>query len=103
MVADSKKTLSNLTAPGATGIHWFKDDETAEITTADKKLMTQIRKLSKACDEVVIDQEPSADNGGFMLALIPVECIKLGVKRKLEMTEEQKAKRREVFITNVLK
>ena len=35
MKADTKQNLSCNVVPGATGIHWFKDDETAEITTAE--------------------------------------------------------------------
>lgn len=81
MVLNTKQALSVNVEEGATGIHYFKGDETMEITTADKTLMTKIRKLSKVCEDVVIDQEPSKDNGGFMLALVPVKCLKLGKKR----------------------
>lgn len=90
MKADTKQNLSCNVAPGATGIHWFKDDETAEITTADKTLMTKIRKAAKESKEVIIDSEPNADNGGFMLALVPVKFIKIGIPRTRELTEEQR-------------
>ena len=53
-----------------------------EITTSDSKLMTKIRKLQKVCPDVVIDREPTKETDGFMLALIPYTCLKLGVKRK---------------------
>ena len=81
MVLNTKQALSANVEEGATGIHYFKGDETMEITTADKTLMTKIRKLSKVCEDVIIDQEPSKENGGFMLALVPVKCLKLGKKR----------------------
>lgn len=90
MKADTKQNLSCNVVPGATGIHWFKDDETAEITTADKTLMTKIRKAAKESNEVIIDSEPNADNGGFMLALVPVKFIKISKPKKVNFTEEQK-------------
>lgn len=81
MDLNTKQALSQNVEEGATGIHYFKNDETMEITTADKTLMTKIRKLAKVCEDVVIDQEPCKDNGGFMLAFVPVKCLKLGKKR----------------------
>ena len=92
MKADTKQNLSCNVVPGATGIHWFKDDETAEITTADSTLMTKIRKAAQDSDEVIIDQEPSVDNGGFMLALVPVKFIKIGKPKEMNLTPEQKQK-----------
>ena len=90
MKADTKQNLSCNVVPGATGIHWFKDDETAEITTADSTLMTKIRKAAQDSNEVIIDQEPSVDNGGFMLALVPVKFIKIRASKTREITEEQR-------------
>ena len=81
MKENTINALSANVKKGATGIHYFNGDETMEITTADKTLMTKIRRLAKVSDVVVIDQEPNKDNGGFMLALVPVKCLKLGKKR----------------------
>ena len=81
MKENTINTLSANVEKGATGIHYFNGDETMEITTADKTLMTKIRRLAKVSDDVVIDQEPNKDNGGFMLALVPAKCLKLGKKR----------------------
>lgn len=81
MKENTINALSANVEKGATGIHYFNGDETMEITTADKTLMTKIRRLAKVSDDVVIDQEPNKDNGGFMLALVPVKCLKLGKKR----------------------
>ena len=81
MKENTINALSANVEKGATGIHYFNGDETMEITTADKTLMTKIRRLAKVSDVVVIDQEPNKDNGGFMLALVPVKCLKLGKKR----------------------
>ena len=92
MKADTKQNLSCNVVPGATGIHWFKDDETAEITTADSTLMTKIRKAAQDSDEIINDQEPSVDNGGFMLALIPYKCLKLGKPRPTPDAEQFKKK-----------
>ena len=81
MKENTINALSANVEKGATGIHYFNGNETMEITTADKTLMTKIRRLAKVSDVVVIDQEPNKDNGGFMLALVPVKCLKLGKKR----------------------
>ena len=78
------------TEPGATGIHYFKNDETMEITTADKTLMTKIRKIAKDNDEVIIDQEPTVENGGFMLALVPVDYLAFHKHSKREISDEQR-------------
>ena len=90
MEINTKHALSQNVEQGATGIHYFKDDETMEITTADKTLMTKIRKLSKICNGVIIDQEPSIENGGFMLALVPVKYLAFHKHSKREITEEQR-------------
>lgn len=92
---NTTNSLSQNVEPGATGLHWFNGDETIEVTTADKSLMSMIRKLAKVNSGVIIDQEPNQDNGGFMLALIPRECLKLGNKRHIVLTEEQKKERAE--------
>ena len=90
MEMNTKQNLSCNVVPGATGIHWFKDDETAEITTADKTLMTKIRKAAKESEEVIIDTEPTVENGGFMLALVPVKFIKISKPKTVNFTEEQR-------------
>ena len=92
MELNTKQSLSSNVVEGATGIHYFKGDVTAEITTADKTLMTQIRKAAKQSEEVCIDQEPCVDNGGFMLALVPVKFIKIGKPKEMNLTPEQKQK-----------
>lgn len=81
MKENTINALSANVEKDATGIHYFNGDGTMEITTADKTLMTKIRRLAKVSDDVVIDQEPNKDNGGFMLALVPAKCLKLGKKR----------------------
>lgn len=83
MEANTIQALSQKVKPGATGLHWFNGDETIEVTTSDSKLMTKIRRLAKVNPDVVIDQSPTKENGGFMLALISYECLKLGNKRHL--------------------
>lgn len=90
MELNTKQNLSSNVVEGATGIHYFKGDITAEITTADKTLMTQIRKAAKQSEEVCIDQEPTKENGGFMLALVPVKFIKIRASKTREITEEQR-------------
>lgn len=87
---DTNKSLSQNVIPNSTGLFWVNGDETIEVTTADRNFMSQIRKLSKVNSDVVIDQEPNQENGGFMLALIPRECLKLGNKRHIELSEDRK-------------
>ena len=90
METNTKQALSQNVEEGATGIHYFKGDETMEITTADKTLMTKIRKIAKDNDEVIIDQEPTVENGGFMLALVPVEYLAFHKHSKREISDEQR-------------
>lgn len=90
MKENTIKSLSANVSKGETGIHYFNGDEMIEVTTSDSKLMTKIRKLAKDCKEVVIDQEPCKDNGGFMLALVPYACLGFHLPRTRQMTEEQK-------------
>ena len=87
------KTRSARVEPNENGFHWITKDAVIEATISDTRIMTQIRKLAKINPDVVIDQEPSKDNNGFMLALIPFECLKLGKKKHL--TEEQKQRFKE--------
>lgn len=96
MAINTKCALSQNVEKGATGIHYFKGDTTAEITTADRELMARIRALSKR-KGVVIDQEPSKDNGGFMLALVPIKYLLAEPKPKTKRnyTPEQRQKRAE--------
>ena len=99
MELNTIQALSCKVEKGATGIHYFKGDETAEITTADRELMAKIRNFVKQKKGVVIDQEPCVDNGGFMLALVPVELIfseqkKQKITRNLSPEQRQKLSER---------
>jgi len=95
MVADTKQCLSSKVEEGATGIHYFKNDEKMEITTADKTLMSKIRRIASKSEEVIIDAEPSINNGGFMLALVPAKYLSFKLPRSRNMTDEQKQAARE--------
>ena len=100
METNTIQALSSKVEKGATGIHYFKGDDTAEITTADKELMARIRLAAKKRKDVVIDQEPCVDNGGFMLALVPVELFLSEYKKKKtkrNYTPEQRKKRAELM------
>ena len=90
MDLNTKQALSVKVEEGATGIHYFKNDETMEITTADRTLMTKIRHIASKSKDVVIDSGPSAENGGFMLALVPVKYLSFKVPHTRVMTDEQK-------------
>ena len=88
MKENTINALSANVEKGATGIHYFNGNETMEITTADKTLMTKIRRLAKVSDDVVIDQEPNKDNVGFMLALVPAKCTQCGGQIKVDDSKE---------------
>ena len=90
MDLNTKQALSVKVEEGATGIHYFKNDETMEITTADRKLMTKLRHIASKSQDVIIDTEPTVENGGFMLALVPVKFIKISKPKTVNFTEEQK-------------
>jgi hypothetical protein len=90
MELNTKQSLSAKVEEGATGIHYFSGDETMEITTADRTLMTKIRHLASKSKDVIIDTEPNANNGGFMLALVPVKFLSFHIPHTRTMTEEQK-------------
>jgi hypothetical protein len=97
MMKNTKNALSQNVEKGATGIHYFMGDDIAEVTTADKDLMARIRNAAKRNKDIVIDQEPSIDNGGFMLALVPVNLFipEQKEKAKRNYTPEQRKKRSE--------
>lgn len=97
MELNTIQSLSSKVEKGATGIHYFMDDEIAEITTADRKLMERIRSAAKKHRGIVIDQEPCIDNGGFMLALVPIKLLLAEPKPKIkrQYTPEQIEKRKE--------
>lgn len=90
MELNTRQALSAKVEQGATSIHYFKDDELMEITTADRKLMSLIRRTASKSSEVIIDTEPTVDNGGFMLALVPVKFLSFHLPHTRTMTEEQK-------------
>lgn len=69
------------------GVAWFSSDE--------QKWRTRIEKLAKEYpDEVKIIVYPE-DNDGCVNATIPAKWIRVRPPRKLNLTEEQKAKRAE--------
>ena len=88
MEYSTKKAYTANVEENATGLHWFNDDGCISVTTSDKKLMAQIRKLKKGNPEVVIDE----DTGDYMLAIIPRDSLKIGMPRHWELSEEQKKK-----------
>ena len=56
MELNTKQALSVNVEEGATGIHYFKGDETAEVTTADRELMAKIREFARQKKGVIIDE-----------------------------------------------
>lgn len=86
MEYSTRKAYTANVEENATGLHWFNDDGCISVTTSDKKLMTQIRKLKKESPEVVIDE----DKGNYMLAIIPRDSLKIGIPIRRELTEEQR-------------
>lgn len=85
----SKSRAANVPENG-NGLFWITADKAVSVTTSDPVFMTKIRKLAKERKDVIIDCEPTKDSGGFMMAVIPYDCLKLGIKRTRELTEEQR-------------
>lgn len=89
----SKCRAANVPENG-NGIFWLtekrSEDKAISVTTSGPVFMTKIRKLAKVRKDVIIDCEPSKDSGGFMMAVIPYDCLKLGIKMTRELTEEQR-------------
>lgn len=69
----------------------------ASISTDERTYITQIRKLAeKYPEDVIIKREPE-ENDGCMYAWLPAKWFRLQKPKTLNLTEEQRAERRERF------
>lgn len=71
-------------------IEWLDTQQKATVTLHGGRLKNRVLRLAEEYpDEVEIRREPD-DNGGFLVAKIPVKWVKITPPRRLELTDEQK-------------
>lgn len=77
-------------------IEWLDGQKTATVTVHSQKQKTALLRLAKAHpDKVKIVADPE-ENGGFLLARLPVSWIKFQAPPKL--SEEDKEKKRKLMM-----
>lgn len=71
-------------------IEWLDSRDKATVTLHGGRLKNRVMRLAEEYpDEVEIRREPD-ENGGFLVAKIPVKWVKITPPRRLELTDEQK-------------
>lgn len=71
-------------------IEWLDSRDKATVTLHGGRLKNRVLRLAEEYpEEVEIRREPD-ENGGFLVAKIPVKWVKITPPRKLELTDEQK-------------
>ena len=76
-------------------IEWLDSRDKATVTLHGGRLKNRVMRLAEEHpDEVEIRREPD-ENGGFLVAKIPVKWVKITPPRRLELTDEQKEELRE--------
>lgn len=71
-------------------IEWLDSRDKATVTLHGGRLKNRVLRLAEEYpDEVEIRREPD-ENGGFLVAKIPVKWVKITPPRRLELTDEQK-------------
>lgn len=71
-------------------IEWLDNRQKATVTLHGGRLKNRVMRLAEEYpDEVEIRREPD-DNGGFLVAKIPVKWVKIAPPRRLELTDERK-------------
>lgn len=76
-------------------IEWLDSRDKATVTLHGGRLKNRALRLAEEYpEEVEIRREPD-ENGGFLVAKIPVKWVKIAPPRRLELTDEQKEELRE--------
>lgn len=76
-------------------IEWLDSRDKATVTLHGGRLKNRALRLAEEYpEEVEIRREPD-ENGGFLVAKIPVKWVKITPPRRLELTDEQKEELRE--------
>lgn len=71
-------------------IEWLDSRDKATVTLHGGRLKNRVLRLAEEYpDEVEIRREPD-ENGGFLVAKIPVKWVKITPPRRLELTDERK-------------
>lgn len=76
-------------------IEWLDTKQKATVTLHSMRLKNKVIRLAEEYpDEVEVRREPE-ENGGFLVAKIPVKWVKIAPPRRLELTDEKKEELRE--------
>lgn len=71
-------------------IEWLDSRDKATVTLHGGRLKNRVLRLAEEYpDDVEVKREPD-ENGGFLVAKIPVKWVKIAPPRRLELTDEQK-------------
>ena len=69
-------------------IEWIRNSKTATLSFSQKRYVTKIKRLAeKYPDEIQIVYE---NNDGSIIAHIPVSAIHISIRKRKELTEEQR-------------
>lgn len=80
-------------------IEFLTGHQKATVTFSQPRFINRIRKLKEKYPlelDIIAD---GPENGGYLTANIPTDWIKISPKR--EMSEEEKERRRELFLANI--
>jgi len=70
-------------------IEWITGDDHVSVTLTDRRYINKVRKLMDELDE---NERVFVENkDGSIFAHLPLEMVKLGKKRTVELSDEQKA------------
>lgn len=76
-------------------IEWLDSRDKATVTLHGGRLKNRVLRLAEEYpDDVEVKREPD-ENGGFLVAKIPVKWVKIAPPRRLELTDERKEELRE--------
>ena len=69
----------------------YTDRNTAYFSSDERKMVSRIRKLSEQYPEEVHIISGPEDNDGCIYCTLPADWLKIGPKRKCNLTDEQRA------------
>lgn len=70
-------------------IEWITGRSTVTVTFSQKKYISRILTLAKSNPDIKIIASPE-DNGGVLVAHIPLKCITIRSPKGKELSEEQR-------------
>lgn len=73
-------------------IEFITDADMATVTFSQKRYITKVLKLAERDPKVEILEMPE-DNGGYLVAHIPLYTLKIGAKRRVSEAQVECARR----------